>query len=116
MVHQRLGQILAARKDQAARVAPGIRDFHQLEKARDVLVIRGRIVEFLQQLVNHMWLEALDLVAHRPDFLLHAERANVMAGRAQCAHDVEFRFPCVDFLHGVSVFRVRGHAVRMHQH
>src|ERR1700687_6166598 len=53
-----------------ARITPGVGDFHQLEIARDVLVIRGPVVELLQQLVNHMRLEALDLIAHRPDFLL----------------------------------------------
>jgi hypothetical protein len=112
----RLGQILAARQDQTARVTPGIRDFHQLEIARDVLVIHRLIVELLQQREHYMRLEAFDLVAHRLDFLLHAERANVMAGRTQGAHDVEFRFPSVDLPRGVSVGRVGGHAVRMHQH
>src|ERR1700679_2110013 len=63
-----------------------------------------------------MRLETLDLLANRLDFLLRAERANFMAGRAQGAHDVVFRFPFVDFPRGVSVGRVRRHEVRMHQH
>src|SRR3954452_17380714 len=62
-----------------------------------------------------MRLEVFDLVAHRLDFLLHAERPNVMASCTQGAHDVEFCFPFVDLLRGVSVGRVRRHAVRMHE-
>ncbi len=115
-MHQRLGQILAARQDQAARVTPRIRDLHQLEIACDMLVIPGLIVELLQQREHHMRLETFDLVAHRLDFLLHAERANFMASRTQGVHDVEFGFPFVDFPRGVSVGGVRGHEVRMHQH
>src|SRR5262249_39934124 len=61
-------------------------------------------------------LETLDLVAHRLDFLLHAERADVMAGRAQGAYDVVLCLPFIDFPHGVSVGGVRRHEVRMHEH
>src|SRR6185437_14250974 len=64
----------------------------------------------------HIRLEAFDLVAYRLDLLLYAERANVVAGRPQGAHDVEFGFPPVDFPRAVTVGRVWRHAVRMHQH
>src|SRR6185437_8500068 len=116
MVNQRFGQILAARQDKAARIASGIGNLHQFEKTRDVLVIHRIVVELLQHVEDHMRLELFDLVAHRFDFLLHAERANVMAGRAQGAHDVVFRFPLVDLPRGVSVGGVRGYEVRMHEH
>src|SRR6516225_4053023 len=116
IMYQRLGQILAARQDQATRVAPGIRDLHQLEIARDVLVIHGLMVKLLQQREYHMRLETFDLVAHRLDFFLHAERTNFMAGSAQGAHDVVFRFPFIDLSRGVSIGRVRRHEVRMHEH
>ncbi|MGY4433630.1 hypothetical protein ACVWWO_006107 [Bradyrhizobium sp. F1.13.1] len=72
VMHQRLGQILAAGQGQAARIAPGIRDLHQLEIARDVLVEGDVVVEFLQQRENHVRLELLDRLAHRLDFLLRA--------------------------------------------
>src|SRR5262249_27631589 len=77
---------------------------------------RGRVMKLFQQRVDHVRLEAFDLVAHRLDFFLHAERANVMAGRAQGAYDVELRLPYVDLPRAVPFRRVRGHAVRMHQH
>src|ERR1700747_2748913 len=63
-----------------------------------------------------MRLETFDLVAHRLDFLLHAERATVMAGRAQGAHDVVFCFPFIDLPRSVSFGRVWGHEVRMREH
>ena len=116
MVHQCLGQILAARQDQTTRVTPGIRDLHQFEIACDVLVIRGLVVKLLQQREYHVWLETFDLLAHRLDFLLRTERANIMAGRTQGAHDVVFCFPFVDLPRGVSVGGVRGHELRMHEH
>src|SRR6266700_3195700 len=72
-------------------------------EACEMLVIPGLIVELLQQREHHMRLETFDLVAHRLDFLLHAERANFMASRTQGVHDVEFGFPFVDFPRGVSV-------------
>src|SRR5215831_20511041 len=74
------------------------------------------MVKLLEQRKYHMRLETFDLVAHWLDFLLHAERANFMAGRAQGAHDVIFCFPFIDFPRFVSVCRVRGHEVRMHEH
>ena len=98
IVHQRLGQVLAARQHQAARVASGIGDLHQLEIACDVLVVDDLAVKLLEQRENHMRLEAFDLVAHGLEFVLHAERANLMSGRAQRAHDVVFGFPFIDFL------------------
>ena len=49
IMHQRLGQILAARQHQAARIAPGIGDPHELEIAGDVLVIDRLAVKLLEQ-------------------------------------------------------------------
>src|SRR5450631_2370666 len=109
MVHQSLGQILAARQDQTTRITPGIRNLHQFEIACDVLVIRGLVVKLLQQREYHVRLETFDLLAHRLDFLLRTERANIMAGRTQGAHDVVFCFPFVDLPRGVSVGEVRMH-------
>src|SRR5471032_492420 len=116
MVHQRLGQILAARQDQTTRVTSGIRDQHQFEIACDVLIIRGLVVKLFQQREYHVRLETFDLLAHRLDFLLRTERANIMAGRTQGAHDVVFCFPFVDLPRSVSVGGIRGHEVRMHEH
>src|SRR6185503_1215946 len=116
MMHQRLGQILAARQDQATRIAPSIWDLHKLEIAWNVLVIHGLMVKLLEQVEYHMRLETFDLVAHRLDFLLHAEWVNFMASRTQGAHDVVFCFPFIDLPRGVSLGGVRGHEVRMHQH
>ena len=101
-MHERLGQILAARQDQAARVAAGVGDLHQLEIARDVLVIDRLVVELLEQREHDVRLESLDLFADRLDLLLRAERANVMACRAQGADDVVFGLPFVDFARAVS--------------
>ncbi len=116
VMHQRLGQILAARQDQAARIAPGIGDLHQLEIAGDVLVVGDVVVEFLQQREDHVRLEFFDRLADRLDLVLRTEGANLVAGRAQGAHHVVFRLPRVDFLRRVSVGGVRRHEVRMHQH
>ena len=44
-----LGERLAAREDQAARVAPGVRDLEQFEVADDVVVEDDLAVELLEQ-------------------------------------------------------------------
>src|SRR4051794_21672474 len=63
-----------------------------------------------------MRLETFDLVAHDFKLVRYAERANLMSGRAQCADHVVFRFPFIDFLHGVPFGRIRGHEQRIHEH
>ena len=116
VVHQRLRQVLAARQHQAARVAAGIGDSHQLEIAHDVLVVDDLAVELLQQREHDVRLPALDLVADRLELVMHAERAHLVPGGTQRAHDVVFGFPFVDFLLAVALGRIRGHQVRMHEH
>ena len=65
VMHQRLGEILAAREHQAARIAAGIGDAHQLEIARDVLVVDDLAVELLEQREHRVRLPGLDRVADR---------------------------------------------------
>src|SRR6185369_318141 len=102
--------------DQATRIAPSIWDLHKLEIAWNVLVIHGLMVKLLEQVEYHMRLETFDFVAHRLDFLLHAKRANFMSGSPQGAHDVVLCFPFIDLPRSVSIGRIRGHEVRMHEH
>src|ERR1700691_3803419 len=47
---------------------------------------------------------------------MHAERADVMTGAPQRAHDVIFCFPLVDFLLAVPLTRIRGQQVRVNEH
>src|SRR5262249_16361433 len=44
------------------------------------------------------------------------ERVNVMAGRAQGAHDVVFCFQLMLLLRGVPAGRIRGHKLGMHEY
>src|SRR5262249_21309685 len=101
---------------QAARIAPGIRDLHQLEIACDVLVVDDLAVILLQQGERHMRLKAFDFVAHWLEFVRHAERVNLMSGRAQGAHDVVFCFPLMNLLRGVPAGRVWRHKLGMHEY
>ena len=111
-----LGDVLAARQHQAARVAAGIGNAHQFEIAGDVLVVGGLAVELLEQIEDDVRLPALDHVADRLQLGLHAERPGVVAGGAQRREHVVFRLPDVDLLLAVALHGVGRHQIRMHQH
>ncbi len=68
-----------------------------------MLIKRGRVVKLLQQRVDDMGFKIFDLIAYRPDFLLHRERTNIVACSTQCADDVKFCFPSVNFLRAVAI-------------
>src|SRR5262249_18338739 len=116
IVHERLGQILAAREHEPARIAAGVRDAHQLEIARDVLVVDDLAVKLLEQREHHLRLPVFDLVADRLEFVVHAERTNVVAGGTQRADHVVFGLPLVDCLLAEPLGRIRGYEVRMDEH
>src|SRR5262249_25627320 len=78
VVHELLRQRLAAGQHEAARVAAGVGNPHQLEIAGDVLVVRGLAVKLLEKIEDSMRLPVLDLVADRLQFVLHAEGLNVV--------------------------------------
>ncbi len=111
-----LGEILAARQDQPAWIAPGIGDAQKLEVARDVLVVDGLAVELFEQIEHHMRLPALDLAADRPELVLHTQRLDLVAQRPQRADHVVLGLPLVDFLLAEALGRIRRHQVWMQQH
>ena len=104
---QLLRQVLAARQHQAARIAAGIGHAHQFEIARDILVIGRLAVKLLQQVEHDVRLPALDLVADRPQLVLHAEQLHLVARLAQRADDVVPGLPDVDLLLAVALDRIR---------
>src|SRR5262249_52833624 len=67
-----LGQVLAAREHESARIAAGIGHPQQLEIARDVLIVDGFTVKLLEQIENHVRFPALDFVADGLELVLHA--------------------------------------------
>src|SRR5215472_12831092 len=77
-----LGQVLAAREHEPARIAAGIGHPQQLEIARDVLIVDGFTVKLLEQIENHVRFPALDFVADGLELVLHAERPHFVACRA----------------------------------
>ena len=103
IMHQRLRQVLAARQHEAARIAAGIGNAHQLEVARDVVVVDDLAVKLLEQGEHHVRLPALDLVADRLELVMHAERPNLVTGSAQRADHVVLGLPDVDLLLAVSL-------------
>jgi hypothetical protein len=111
-----LRQILAAREHESARIAAGIGHPQQLEIARDVLIVDGLAMKLFQQIEDHIRLPTLDFVADGLELVLHAERAHLVARRAQRARDVVFGLPLVDFLFGMPLERIRRHQFRMHEH
>ena len=82
IVHERLGQAFAARQHQASRVATGIRDPHQLEKTRDVLVVDGFAVKLLEKCQHYVRLPVVDLVANWLELVMHTERTDLVPGGA----------------------------------
>ena len=117
MVDQKLlGQILATREHESARIAAGVRHPQQLEIARDVLIVDGFAVKLLEQVKNHVRLPTLDFVADRLELVLHAERPHFVTRLTQRARDVVFGLPLVDFLFGMPLERIRRHQFRMHEH
>src|SRR6266566_2033635 len=113
---QLLGQILAARQHEPARIAAGIGNAQQLEIAGDVLVVDGLAVELLEQIEDDVRFPALDFVADRLELVLDAARPHLVAGLAQRAHDVILGLPPVDFLLAAALDRVRRNQVRMQEH
>ena len=99
---QLLGQVLAARQYQPARIAPGIGNAQQLEIAGDVLIVHGLAMKLLEQIEHHIGFPALDLVADRLELVLHAQRPHLVSGRAQRAHDVVLGLPRVNLLLAVA--------------
>ncbi|XIA64336.1 hypothetical protein ACFIOY_36560 [Bradyrhizobium sp. TZ2] len=51
-------------------------------------------MKLLQQREYHVRIETFDRLAHRLDFLLRTERANIMAGRTQGAYSVFHSLIC----------------------
>ena len=98
VVDQRLGQVLAARQHQAARIAAGIGNAHQLEIAHDVLIVDDLALKLLEQAEHHIGFPAVDLFADRLELVVHAKRTNVMPGGTQRADDVVLGLPDIDFL------------------
>jgi hypothetical protein len=111
-----LGDVLAPRQHEAARVAAGIGHAHQLKIAGDVLVVSGLAVELLEQVEDDIGLPAIDRIADRPKLRLHAQRLHLMSGCAERGEHVVFGLPDVDFLLAVAVRRGWGHQVRVHEH
>ena len=98
IVHQRLGQAFAARQHQAARVTTGIRNPHQLEKTRDVLIVDGFAMKLLEKCQHYIRLPVLDLIANRLELIMHTERTDLVPGGAQRGDDVVLCFPFIDLL------------------
>src|SRR5262249_2445158 len=116
VMHQGLRQVFAARQHQAARIAAGIGHAHQLEIARDVVVVDDLAAELLEQAERHVRLPVLDLVTDRLELVVHAQRPDLVAGGAQGADDVVLGLPDVDFLLGEPLARLRGYQVRVDEH
>jgi hypothetical protein len=73
-------------------------------------------VELLKQAERDIRLPAVDFITDGLELVVHAERANLVASRAQRAYDVVLGFPDVDFLFGVAGTRFRRNQVRMQKH
>ncbi len=117
MIRQKLlGQILAARQHEPARVAARVGGAKQLEIAGDVLVVDGLAMELLEQIEDDVGFPALDFIADRLELVLHAERPDLVARLAQRGHDVILGLPLVNFLLAMVVERIRRHQVRMQEH
>jgi len=77
-LHQRLGQILAAREHEAARVAAGVGDTRELEITRDIVVVDDFAAKLFEQAEHHVGLEVFDPVADRLELVVHPERPNLV--------------------------------------
>ncbi len=113
--HHLLRQRLVPRQHEAAWIAAGVGDAHQLEVGHHVLVVDRPPVELLQQIKRDMGLPILDGRTNHFQIALDPERLHLMAEFPKGGHDIVFGFPGRPFK-VLSVQLVGRDKIFMHQH
>jgi hypothetical protein len=111
-----LGDDLAARQEQPARIAARVGQLQQFQVADHVRVEVRDAVELLEQVEHHFRLPLLGRHADRVQLVLHAERSHLVAELAQRADDTELGLPAVHLLGGLALERIGRHQRGVHEH
>src|SRR5690606_36096199 len=111
-----LRERLVPREQKTARVAPGVRLAHQLEKRDDMLIVRDDAVELLQQIERDVRFPLSDRGTQLGQAVEDAYATHFVARLAQRAGDVVLGTPLFDLFFREAFQGFRGDQTRMHDY
>jgi len=113
---QLLRERFAARENQPARITASVGNAQELEQTYHVLIEQHVAVKLLEQVEHNVWLEFLDGVADRKEFVLDAQWARFVAELPETLDDVEFGFEGECLLRREPFQRIRRNVVGVNEH